>query len=88
MLIDSHCHLDPSYFPEGPDDVLSRAKEAGVEHFVVIGVGEGGTAADQAVRIAAARDDVSATVGVHPHDAAGMDEAADVRDAGPVEEMD
>jgi TatD DNase family protein len=75
MLIDSHCHLDPEYFPEGPGEVLARAKEAGVGHFVVIGVGEGGAAADQAVRLAGERDDVSATVGVHPHDAKGMDEA-------------
>ncbi|NUQ78984.1 MAG: TatD family hydrolase, partial [Polyangiaceae bacterium] len=38
MLIDSHCHLDPSHFPEGPDAVLERARAAGVGAFVVIGV--------------------------------------------------
>ena len=38
MLIDSHCHLDPEHFPEGPDAVLERARAAGVGAFVVIGV--------------------------------------------------
>ena len=67
MLIDSHCHLDEAYFPEGPHEVLSRAREAGVQHFVVIGVGETTAQARQAVALAGERDDVSATVGVHPH---------------------
>ncbi len=73
-LIDSHCHLDAAYFPEGPDEVLARAA-ADVSHFVVIGVGERSEAARQAVALAEARDDVSATVGMHPHDAARYDDA-------------
>jgi TatD DNase family protein len=72
MLIDSHCHLDPAHFPEGPDEVLARAREVGVTHFVVIGVGADGAAARLALELAQARDDVSATVGVHPHDAAQL----------------
>lgn len=75
MLIDSHCHLDPSYFPEGPDAVLQRAREAGVGHFVVIGVGETLAQARTAVQLASQRPDVSATVGVHPHDASKVDAA-------------
>ena len=38
-LVDTHCHLDAQYFPEGPDDVLTRARASGVGGFVVIGVG-------------------------------------------------
>jgi TatD DNase family protein len=74
MLVDSHCHLDPAYLPQGPDDVLNRAKAAGVDTFVCIGVGRDLGAARAAVALAGARADVFATVGVHPHDAAKTDE--------------
>ncbi len=41
-MIDSHCHLDPQYF-EALDraEVLTRARAAGVEAFVCVGVGRG-----------------------------------------------
>ncbi|MET0592863.1 MAG: TatD family hydrolase [Polyangiaceae bacterium] len=74
MLVDSHCHLDPTYLHGGPSDVLNRAKAAGVGTFVCIGVGRDLGAARAAVALARQRDDVFATVGVHPHDAATMDE--------------
>ncbi|HXK16210.1 MAG TPA: TatD family hydrolase [Polyangiaceae bacterium] len=73
MLIDTHCHLDPQYFPEGADETLSRARSAGVTGFVCIGVGSLETA-EAALALAARRADVWATVGVHPHDASGSDE--------------
>jgi TatD DNase family protein len=75
MLIDSHCHLDASYFPEGPEEVLARGRQAGVDHFVVIGVGKNADAAKMAVRLAQEGDDISATAGMHPHDAALLDDA-------------
>ena len=75
MLIDSHCHLDAEYFPEGPEAILERAKAAGVQHFVVIGVGKTTEAARMAVGLAQTRDDVSATAGMHPHDAALFNDA-------------
>ena len=75
MLVDSHCHLDPAYLPTGPDDVLKRAQAAGVGTFVCIGVGRDLGAARGAVALAAARAEVFATVGVHPHDAAKTDES-------------
>jgi TatD DNase family protein len=74
MLIDTHCHLDPSYFPEGADEALARARAAGVTGFVCIGVGSIEQTQD-AVQLAGRRPDVWATVGVHPHDAAAGDEA-------------
>jgi TatD DNase family protein len=75
MLIDSHCHLDPAYLPQGPQDVLVRAEAAGVGAFVSIGVGRDLGAARAAVELADARANVFATVGVHPHDAATTTEA-------------
>jgi TatD DNase family protein len=75
MLVDTHCHLDPSYFAEGADAVMARARAAGVGAFISIGVGRDLDPARRAVELAAAHADVWATVGVHPHDAGGLDEA-------------
>ena len=63
MLIDSHCHLDTFDDAEIPE-VVARARDAGVERMVTIGV-----RADQsaAVRSLAERfPEVWSTVGVHP----------------------
>ena len=73
MLLDSHCHLDPNYLPEGRDDVLARAEAAGVIAFVCIGVGPDLDAARAAIALAERRANVFATVGVHPHDARTAD---------------
>ena len=72
MLIDTHCHLDGEYFPEGADETLARARSAGVSGFVCIGVGSL-QQTEAALAIAARRPDVWATVGVHPHDAGSCD---------------
>lgn len=69
MLIDSHCHLEPRYFPEGAAAVLERARASGVEGFVVVGVGEDLDPARGAIALAEAHGDVRAAIGVHPHDA-------------------
>jgi TatD DNase family protein len=74
MIVDTHCHLDASYFPEGPDAVLARARAAGVGAFVCVGVSSL-EAARQAVSLAERRADVVATLGVHPHDASTLDDA-------------
>jgi TatD DNase family protein len=74
MLIDSHCHLDPTAFDDA-DEVLGRARSAGVSGFVVIGVAKTLDAARFAVRLAEQRDDVRAVVGVHPHDASELSDA-------------
>ena len=76
-LVDTHCHLDPQYFPAGPDEVLDRAKAAGIGGFVVIGVGSDLAPARNAVALARRLPDrIGAAVGVHPHDAVTLDDAA------------
>ncbi len=76
-LVDAHCHLDPGYFPEGADLIMSRAEAAGVVGFVVVGVGKDLTQARDAVALARRRPDrVCACVGIHPHDAVSWTEAA------------
>jgi TatD DNase family protein len=76
-LVDTHCHLDPQYLPGGPEEVIARARAVGVIGFVVIGVGRDFSAVRDAVALAARLPErVSATVGVHPHDASSLDDAA------------
>jgi TatD DNase family protein len=66
MLVDSHCHLD--YFTAAEiDAVIQRATEAGVTHLVTIGTRMGQSA--EAIALAERHDGVSATIGVHPHNA-------------------
>lgn len=74
-LIDSHAHLDLEHFPEGAESVLQRAREAGLEHVVVVGVGSDATSARHAVGLAETHSDVSAITGMHPHEASELDEA-------------
>jgi len=69
MLIDTHCHLGPKYLPNGPDEVLARAREAGVVGFVCVGVGKDLAPAKDAIELAKRRDDVVAAIGFHPHEA-------------------
>jgi len=69
-LVDSHCHLDGEKFAADLDAVLERAAAAGVTRMVSIGTGDGPPELDRAVRLAERYEQVWATVGVHPHDAA------------------
>ncbi len=74
QLVDSHCHLDSKNLRGSADDVLGRAKAAGVGAFVCVGVGDTAEAAQFAVELATRRKDVVAVVGMHPHDAKALDD--------------
>jgi TatD DNase family protein len=69
-LTDSHCHLDDKKYAHDLDQVLARAAEAGVTRMLTIGTGDGPPELDRAVRLAEKYDQLFASVGVHPHDAA------------------
>ena len=76
MLIDTHCHLDPQYFPNGPDEALARAREVGIGGFVAIGVGKDLAPARAAVALSERLPSrIGCAIGVHPHDAAQLDDA-------------
>lgn len=68
MLVDSHCHLDFPDFADELDDVIGRARAAGVGTMVTICTRL--SAFDQVLAIAERHDDVWCSVGVHPHEAA------------------
>jgi TatD DNase family protein len=76
-LIDAHCHLsDPAFDPDR-EAVLERARAAGVTHVVVIGATL--EESDRAVALARARPGLSATAGVHPHEARAWSAGAAAR---------
>ena len=72
-LIDSHCHLNADRFDGDEATVLARACATGVERLLVPGWNP--TSCRRALEIAEAFDWVDASVGVHPHDAAKVEEA-------------
>ena len=73
-LVDSHCHLQADRFDDDVDAVLATASEAGVERILVPGWNAWSSAA--ALALAERVPWLDAAVGVHPHDAAGVDDAA------------
>jgi TatD DNase family protein len=67
-FVDSHCHLDDSKFDDDRDEVIGRARAAGLKYMLSIGTGDGPPDLEAAVRIAERFPFVYATVGVHPND--------------------
>jgi TatD DNase family protein len=75
VIIDSHAHLDDPRFAADLEEVLARAQQAGVGHIVTIGTGL--ESSRKVIDLARRHPDlVSATVGIHPHDARLADEPA------------
>jgi TatD DNase family protein len=65
VLVDAHCHLGDRAFDADRDDVLARARAAGVGHVIVVGTTLDDSA--QAAALARSHAGLSATAGVHPH---------------------
>jgi TatD DNase family protein len=76
MFIDSHAHLDGRQFDSDREQVLARAREAGVQAIVAVGNGDGPAQVDCGIRLAEKYDFIYATLGIHPHEARLADEAA------------
>ncbi|MGC2369249.1 MAG: TatD family hydrolase [Candidatus Sulfotelmatobacter sp.] len=76
MFVDSHAHLDGDRFDSDREQVIARAREAGVQTIVAIGNGDGPQDVDCGIRLAEKYDFIYATLGVHPHEARLADEAA------------
>lgn len=66
-MIDSHCHLADPQFAGELDDVLERAKKAGVLQMVTIA--DSLAEAEKCLEIATKYDHIFCTAGVHPHNA-------------------
>ncbi|MEC9369485.1 MAG: TatD family hydrolase [Pseudomonadota bacterium] len=67
MLVDSHCHLDFPHLAGQMDEVMARARAAGVGAMVTISTRI--RRFDEIRAIAEAHDNVFCSVGTHPHNA-------------------
>jgi TatD DNase family protein len=73
-FIDSHAHLDSAEFDADRAEVLARARAAGVGAIVLVAAPRDLAEAARPLALAETDPDLYATVGVHPHDAARIEE--------------
>ncbi len=66
MLIDTHAHLEMREFNDDREDVINRAREAGVDYIVTIGTTL--ESSRDAVLLAEKHDGIYAAIGIHPHE--------------------
>jgi len=69
MFVDSHAHLEMEQFDADREQVIARAREAGIETIVAIGSGTGPGSLDCAIQLADRYEFLHATIGIHPHEA-------------------
>jgi len=72
-LIDSHCHVNADRFADDAELVIGAARLAGVERILVPGWNV--ASCERALGLVERLPWLDAAVGVHPHDAAKVDEA-------------
>ena len=78
MFVDSHAHIDGEEFDADREEVIERARAAGVRAILNVGTGDphGGNF-ERAVAVAEKYEGVYAAAGVHPHDARLYDDEAE-----------
>jgi TatD DNase family protein len=76
VFVDSHAHLDGKQFATDREQVISRARDAGVRNIVAIGNGDGPANFDCGIQLAEKYDFMYATIGIHPHEARLADQTA------------
>jgi len=81
MFIDTHTHLDFPQFDPDREEVIERARAAGVE--VIINVGADLVSSRASVELAERHPGIYAAVGIHPHDAQAVSE----REFGKLREL-
>ncbi|MDW7643520.1 MAG: YchF/TatD family DNA exonuclease [Desulfuromonadales bacterium] len=73
-LIDTHAHLDNGQFADDREEVISRARQEGIRYILTVGCDL--ESSRQNLEIAEKHPFIYAAVGIHPHDAAQLDEKA------------
>ena len=71
-IIDTHCHLNDEALYKDLDNVISRARQAGVEKMVVVGWDE--ASSKLAIKIAEQYDFIYAVIGFHPENVFDIDD--------------
>jgi TatD DNase family protein len=71
-IVDTHCHLNDEALYKDLDNVISRARQAGVEKMVVVGWDE--ASSKLAIEIAEQYDFIYAVIGFHPENVFDIDD--------------
>jgi hydrolase, TatD family len=80
MFVDSHCHVDFHSYDDDREEVLNRARAAGVGMMLEICGGDIARGSlDIGMRIVDREPDIYGAVGVHPHDAAAYDPSLEAK---------
>lgn len=78
MFIDSHAHIDGPEFDADRDEVIQRARDAGVSVILNVGTGDPHSGVfERAVKLGATHESIYTAIGTHPHDASKYDQAAE-----------
>ncbi|AVX29654.1 TatD DNase family protein [Carboxydocella thermautotrophica] len=71
-IFDTHAHLDDRKYDQDREEMLQRAREAGVER--IVNVGYDLSSSRRSLALAEKYDFIYAAVGIHPHDSATANE--------------
>lgn len=77
MITDSHAHVWWDSYDDDRDEVLERAREAGVGRMVIVGTDV--ATSTSCFEVCSGRPGLFPTAGIHPHDAKDSDAAARAR---------
>ena len=78
MFVDSHAHIDGPEFEADRDEMLERARAAGVRTILNVGTGDPHSGVfERAIDLGRRHDGVYTAIGVHPHDARFYDDKAE-----------
>lgn len=78
MFIDSHAHIDGPEFDADREEVIARARAAGVSAILNVGTGDPhSNAFERAVDLGKSQESVYTAIGTHPHDARLYDDRAE-----------
>ena len=69
-LFDTHAHLDANDYDADRDQVIERARQAGVTRILCVAAGGGFASAERVAAIFGRQAGIWMSIGVHPHDAA------------------
>ncbi len=70
-VFDTHAHLNDKAYDQDRDEMIQRARQAGVN--LIVNIGFDLTSSRESIDLAEKYDFIYATVGIHPHDAAGAE---------------
>ena len=67
QFIDTHCHIHDDEYNLNPDEVMANANKMGVIKMICVGTDE--NTSEMAVKFVSDKQNLWASVGLHPHDA-------------------